>query len=170
MPLLLDSHWRLADPQISQFTIPVNAPTEARNRNTSKSNTSIIGIVMKYSTNVLTVFASLAVTSVSAQLPVDVTATTAAPNTFDDSDKCPGPIGNNDKGCRCIPVEDYADLRGAILRMSDGSCKCFGETSVLNGMNLLVSARLFNMLCLFSRSSCPRKSMRLPPQSVLWTH
>ena len=100
---------------------------------------------MKYSTSVLTVFASLAVTSVSAQLPVDVTATTAAPNTFDDSDKCPGPIGNNDKGCRCIPVEDYADLRGAIHRMSDGSCKCFGETSVLNGMNLLVSARLFNL-------------------------
>ena len=101
---------------------------------------------MKYSTNVLTVFASLAVTSVSAQLPVDVTATTAAaPNTFDDSDKCPGPIGNNDKGCRCIPVEDYADLRGAILRMRDAECKCFGETSVLNGMNLLVSARLFNL-------------------------
>ena len=37
------------------------------------------------------------------------------------------------------------DLRGAILRMSDGECKCLGETSVLNGMNLLVSARLFNL-------------------------
>ena len=86
---------------------------------------------MKYSTNVLTVFASLAVTSVSAQLPVDVTATTAAaPNTFDDSDKCPGPIGNNDKGCRCIPIEDYADLRGAIERMSDGECKCVEPFSV----------------------------------------
>ena len=46
-----------------------------------------------------------------------------------------------------------------------------GETSVLNGMILLVLARLFNMRCLSSRSRRPRKkSTRLPPQSVLWTH
>ena len=32
-----------------------------------------------------------------------------------------------------------------------------GETSVLNGMILLVLARLFNMRCLSSRSRCPRK-------------
>ena len=83
---------------------------------------------MKYSTNALTVFASLAVTSVSAQLQVGSTAMPAV-NTFDDSDKCPGPL-RNDKGCRCIPVEDYDDLRGAILRMGDGDCKCFEPFSV----------------------------------------
>ena len=83
---------------------------------------------MKYSTNALTVFASLAVTSVSAQLQVGSTAMPAA-NTFDDSDKCPGPL-RNDKGCRCIPIKDYDDLRGAIMRMSDGDCKCMEPFSV----------------------------------------
>ena len=32
-----------------------------------------------------------------------------------------------------------------------------GETSVLNGMILLISDRLFNIRCLSSRSRCPRK-------------
>ena len=84
---------------------------------------------MKYLPNALTVFASLAVTSVSAQLEVGSTAMPAA-NTFDDSDKCPGPIGNNDKGCRCISIEDYDDLRGAIERTESGECKCFEPFSV----------------------------------------
>ena len=35
-----------------------------------------------------------------------------------------------------------------------------GETSVLNGMILLVLARLFNMHCLSSRSRRPRKKAR----------
>jgi len=104
---------------------------------------------MKYSKRSLVVFVSLAVTSVSAQITppasaaapqqivsaqITPPASAAAPqqivaNTFDDSDKCPGPR-INDKGCRCIPVEDYADLRGAIERMSSSECKCFEPFSV----------------------------------------
>ena len=58
-----------------------------------------------------------------------------------------------------------------LLAETLDACKALGETSVLNGMILLVLARLFNMRCLSSRSRRPRKkSTRLPPQSVLWTH
>ena len=96
---------------------------------------------MKYSKRSLVVFVSLAVTSVSAQITppasaaapqqIGSTMVASAPvaNTFDDSDKCPGPR-NNDKGCRCIPVKDYADLKGAIERMDDNECKCFEPFSV----------------------------------------
>ena len=41
------------------------------------------------------------------------------------NDKCPQAIGpnGNDRGCRCIRVRDYDDLRGAIRRMSSNECK-----------------------------------------------
>lgn len=96
---------------------------------------------MKFSKRSLVVFVSLAVTSVSAQITppasaaapqqIGSTMVASAPvaNAFDDSDKCPGPR-NNDKGCRCIAVEDYDDLRGAIERMSSSECKCFEPFSV----------------------------------------
>lgn len=44
--------------------------------------------------------------------------------------KCPRPA-RDDRRCRCIPVRDYEDLRGAILRMDDSECKCFEPFSVV---------------------------------------
>ena len=44
------------------------------------------------------------------------------------------------------------EMRSEIYNM-----KFLGETSVLNGMILLILARLYNMRCLYSRSRCPRK-------------
>ena len=52
-------------------------------------------------------------------------------------DKCPQAIGpdGNDRGCRCIRVRDYDDLRGAVRRMSSGECKCFEPFMVIKGPN-----------------------------------
>jgi len=45
--------------------------------------------------------------------------------------RCPEPpSGNNDKNCRCINVDDYDDLKGAIERMSTNECKCMRPFSV----------------------------------------
>jgi hypothetical protein len=86
---------------------------------------------MKYQSSALTVLASLAVTSsVSAQQQDQQNGSTmGATKTFDDTGKCPGPL-LDEKGCRCIAVEDYDDLRGAIERMDDNECKCFEPFSV----------------------------------------
>ena len=62
------------------------------------------------------------------------------PSTFGGSfysDRCPRPIGpdGNDRGCRCIRVRDYDDLRGAVRRMDDNECKCFEPFAVVKGPN-----------------------------------
>ena len=45
--------------------------------------------------------------------------------------RCPEPPSNNNKKCRCINVDDFDDLKGAIERMDDkGECKCFRSFSV----------------------------------------
>ena len=41
------------------------------------------------------------------------------------------------------------------LERSNATFDVLGETSVLNGMIILISARLCNMRCLYSRSRCP---------------
>ena len=53
------------------------------------------------------------------------------------TDRCPKPIGpdGNDRGCRCIRVRDYDDLRGAVRRMDDNECKCFEPFAVTKGPN-----------------------------------
>ena len=45
-----------------------------------------------------------------------------------------------------------------------------GETSVLNEMILVISARLFNIRACPHARDAYEKRTRLPPQSVLWTH
>jgi len=49
---------------------------------------------------------------------------------FGPGSKCPRPA-RDDRRCRCIPIRDYEDLRGAILRMDDSECKCFEPFSVV---------------------------------------
>ena len=45
--------------------------------------------------------------------------------------RCPQPpTDNNDKNCRCIDVDDYDDLKGAIERMDSNECKCLRPFSV----------------------------------------
>jgi len=47
------------------------------------------------------------------------------------NDKCPRQMrNNNDRGCRCIRIRDFDDLRGAIRRIDDGECKCFNPFSI----------------------------------------
>lgn len=60
---------------------------------------------------------------------ISIAAARLAPIAQSFDKKCPNPL-RNDKGCRCISVEDYDDLKGAIERMDDGECKCFQPFSV----------------------------------------
>ena len=56
----------------------------------------------------------------------------ASSQSYFNAGRCPEPpSGNNDKKCRCINVDDFDDLKGAIERMDDnGECKCFRSFSV----------------------------------------
>lgn len=56
----------------------------------------------------------------------------ASSQSYFNAGRCPEPpSGNNDKKCRCINVDDFDDLKGAIERMDDnGECKCFRPFSV----------------------------------------
>jgi hypothetical protein len=55
----------------------------------------------------------------------------ASSQSYFNAGRCPQPpSGDNDKNCRCIKVDDYDDLRGAIERMDDNECKCFRPFSV----------------------------------------
>ena len=58
-------------------------------------------------------------------------AVRASSQSFFNAGRCPEPPSNNDKKCRCINVDDFDDLKGAIERMDDnGECKCFRSFSV----------------------------------------